>query len=243
MVRIGITAGEIDNKEDPWSPTTYGQTHTYSDAVIQAGGVPLILPLTRSNKALRQAYETMDGMLFAGGNDLSPAMYGEKPAYELNNVSAFRDSYEAQLMRWALQDKKPLLAICRGMQLLNVIKGGTLYQDIAAQLPSASDHTASTQAKDRTFIAHKLRIKSGSQFAKIIGDDPLPTNTHHHQAIKKLGDQLVVVAWAEDGVIEAIELKNSGWVIGVQSHPEALVVKAEPRWQKLFTALVDAAAP
>ncbi len=239
---IGVTAGEVENKKWPWSPIIYGQSHTYIDAIIHAGGIPVIIPLTQDDSVTEAIYKKLDGILFSGGNDISPGLYGKQPLETDLDVSDFRDGVEAQLMRLALKDHKPILGICRGAQLLNALCGGTLYQDIAHDLPDAHNHESSTEAQNTTHIAHLLKIAEHSRLAEILGTTPVKTNAHHHQAVKRIGDNLQAVAWAEDGIIEAIEQPGDAFVIGVQSHPESLESAAEPRWQRLFSAFVEASA-
>jgi putative glutamine amidotransferase len=239
---IAITPGEIYNQIEPWSPVTYGQSSTYVEAIVHAGGTPFIIPITADEHVLRQLYEVADGILFAGGNDPDPKLYGEEPYSRTVGVSHVRDTLDLQLMRWALEDKKPFLGICRGMQLLNIIKGGTLYQDIPTDLPEAVDHDSSSKLKSLEDIAHILNIQSGSKLAEILQTTHVGANTHHHQGIKKLGDGLVATAWSEDGVIEAIEpVDRSQFALGVQSHPESLEAKAETVWQRFFNTLVEEA--
>jgi putative glutamine amidotransferase len=239
---IGITAGEIYNKDHPWSPVTYGQSRTYTEAIIGVHGVPLILPITTRKTTLRAMYESVGGLLLAGGNDPNPRLYGEEPhPTTKGNVSRRRDSFEKQLIIWALQDSKPILAICRGMQLLNIVCGGNLYQDIPAYFPHAEDHTGSNVAKDIEHLAHTLRLKQASRLTAILGVATIKTNSSHHQAIKLLAPNLQAVAWSDDGIIEAVEGKTDAYIIGVQSHPESLVAKAEKTWLKLFESFVQAA--
>jgi putative glutamine amidotransferase len=237
---IAITAGEIHNQIEPWSPVTYGQSYTYVDAIVHAGGTPIIVPFTDDMQVLRQLYELVGGILFAGGEDPDPALYGETPLPHMGTVSKRRDKLELQLLGWALADQKPLLGICRGMQLLNIHLGGTLYQDIPVQLPDASDHNSSTKRKSLVDIAHTLRVDEHSQLAKVLRSTTVGANTHHHQAIKTLGQGLVANAWSEDGLIEGIELPGARLAIGVQSHPESLEATAEPLWRHFFKALVQA---
>lgn len=238
---IGITAGEIYNKDDSWSPITYGQSRTYSDALIAANGIPIILPLTNKKSILRATYESLSGLLLAGGNDVDPKLYGEEPHKTTMNVSAYRDAYEKQLIMWALQDRKPIVAICRGMQILNVVCGGSICQDISSYFPQAEDHNSSTATKDIEHLAHSLRIEPTSKLASILGVSTIKTNTHHHQAINLLASNLQAVAWTEDGIIEALESKDDAYIIAVQSHPESLTAKAEPTWHNMFLSFVKAA--
>jgi putative glutamine amidotransferase len=239
---IGITGAEIFNKDEPWAPATHGQSRLFVSAVLHAGGVPIIIPLMHDEAALHQIYDTCDAILFAGGNDPSPELFGETPDKTVTDVSNIRDSVEMALMRWSLEDDKAILGICRGMEILNIARGGSLYQDIPQDFPEAQDHNQSNAKKDIEHIAHILTIDTNSKLAVILQTDSIGTNTHHHQAIKKLGDNLQAVAWAEDGIVEAIEDNSKPYIIGVQSHPESLEAKAVTEWQRLFTAFVVQAA-
>lgn len=239
---IAITAGAVPNRAEPWSPVTHGQSHTYIDAITHAGGVPFIIPIIEDKVILSRLYSMADGILFAGGNDLQPLLYGEEPYPQVTDYSAERDHTEIFLMKKALADKKPFIGICRGMQLLNVIQGGSCYQDIPTDLPDASDHNSSTKLKTLEDIAHRLRIKPGTKFASIIGTGSVGANTHHHQALKELGKNIEANCWSEDGIIEGIELRGSHFALGVQSHPESLYERAEIKWQAFFEALVAEAA-
>jgi putative glutamine amidotransferase len=216
---IGITVGEVRNQMYPTTPQVQGQMHTYVDAIGRAGGVPLLIPLVRDIGKLKQLYELCDGLVFAGGNDIDQ---------------------ELELIKWAIRDKKCCLCICRGMQLLNIAQGGTLYQDIPTEIPGASVHDLiEREAADYKHIAHQIIIEPDSQLAKILGVNEIDANAYHHQAIKKLGNGLQATALAEDGiVIEALEMPAEKFMIGVQSHPEAIEASVEPTWQKLFKAFI-----
>ena len=238
---IGITAGEIKNFDKPWAPTIYGQGHSYTDAIVRAGGVPIIIPLSSDPSVAKEIYNRLDGILFAGGNDISPELYGAALAGG-RDISSLRDGTELHLMQLALSDQQPVLGICRGMQLLNAIQGGTLYQDIATDLPGHQDHEQSDHTKDTAHIAHLLRIAEHSKLASILGPEPIHANSNHHQAIKQVAPVLQAVAWAEDDIIEAIEHTGDPFIFGIQSHPEALEATVEPRWRLLFSAFVEAAA-
>ncbi|HEY5153011.1 MAG TPA: gamma-glutamyl-gamma-aminobutyrate hydrolase family protein [Candidatus Saccharimonadales bacterium] len=248
---IAITASEVINNGETWLPIVYGQYRTYIDAVTRAGGAPFIIPLTDDETALRRLYDACDGLVMSGGNDLDSATYNMPPSPKklkaskhplLSRISPRRDRQEVRLIRWALDDNKPVLGICRGMQMLNVALGGNLHQDITGYLPSAHNHEANIDKKTFHHLAHKLKIAEDSQLASILGVDTIATNTLHHQAIDRLGDGLVATAYAEDGLIEAIELPGKRFAVGIQSHPEALEAEIETLWQKLFSAFVDSAA-
>lgn len=238
---IAITVGEIVRNDATWSPVVHGQAHTYTDAVVHAGGVPIIIPLVDDETALRRLYDQCSGLLFSGGNDLDPASYNADPSPHIKNPSPKRDKQELKLLGWALNDDKPVLGICRGMQLINVALGGSLHQDIVSELPDSHNHEVSAHNQNMHHIAHELTIKPGSLLAKSLSSDHASTNALHHQAIQKLGDGIVATAHAEDGIIEAIELPGKKFVVGIQSHPEALEAEAEPLWRQLFVAFIDSA--
>jgi putative glutamine amidotransferase len=241
---IGITAGRTYNLRYPKAPAVIGQQFTYVDAIERAGGVPLILPIVRDEDVLRQLYELCDGIISAGGNDISPKQYGAQRVSHTKHLHPRRDTQERTLIHWAITDDKPLLGICRGMQLMNISQGGNLYQDIPTQLPQAGLHEIPAGvANDREHqIVHQLRIEPHSLLAEILELTAIGANSYHHQAINDIGENLRAIAWAEDGIIEAIELPGKRFVLGVQSHPESLEAEIEPDWRKLFSALVEEAS-
>lgn len=240
---IGITTAEIKNYHHPWMPATHGQLPHYADAVIRGGGIPVLLPIVEEVEIMRELYDRCDGILFAGGEDVDPAYYHEIRHPKLGRVSPGRDTQEFELIAWALEDHKPILAICRGMQLLNVALGGSLHQDISSDFSDKENHESSTDSQNLSHVAHRLFVEAGSQLADILEASVIKANSRHHQAVKTLGRNLRDVAWAKDGIIEAIESIELPFAIGVQSHPEAIEAEIETLWQKLFTAFVGAAQP
>lgn len=238
---IGITCGEITNIDHPNSPLAYGQSFTYVDAVLHAGGVPLLIPVMEDLDAAKILYSRLDGLLFAGGNDIDPARYGKQPHEKIGQISRKRDTLELQLMDWALTDSKPLLAICRGMHLLNVQRGGTLIQDIPSEVPGALQHSTIDTDISLDFADQQLRIDASSKLAAILGTTEILANSYHHQAVRKLGNGLQATAWAADDIIEGIEDPETPFVIGVQCHPES-IESTIAAWQKLFKAFTGAAA-
>ena len=224
---IGITPNII--RHEPWAPLQYGQNDTYTNAVISTGGLPIILPLTDDHDTLYELYEKLDGLLLAGGEDI------QSPA-------SLRDRSETKLTQWALRDHKPILATCRGMQLLNQVRGGTLYHEIATSVPNALDHRTSEEAKDIAHVASTMSVDRKSQLYKYLRATDLGINEYHHQAIDQLGHGLRAVGWTTDGIIEAIESTDGFFVFGVQCHPESLLVeRTELRWRPLFAGLTESA--
>ncbi len=219
---------------------TYGQSHMYSNAIIRAGGLPVLLPITDNTDTLTQTYNQLDGILFAGGNDVDPKLYDQEPYAETVNVYPVRDQMEIHLMSLALEEQKPILAICRGMHLLNVVCGGSLYQHIRTDVEQASDHEISSRKKTLVDLAHQLCVESSSKLAAIINSYTIAANTHHHQAIRRLAGNLSVSARSEDNLIEAVESKGNAYVIGVQCHPESLSI-CEPKWGLVFASFVESA--
>ena len=183
------------------------------------------------------------GLMLTGGGDLFPGLYGEDPHPKTAGVSVERDRMEVEALGWALERKRPILAICRGMQVLNVALGGSLYQDLPEQHPSEINHAQTAAgAHGRAAATHAVRIAPGSGLAAVLGGCDLMTNSMHHQAIRTLGRGLRDVARAPDDVIEALELPDApALVLGVQWHPEELAPH-DPAAASLFRALVDAAA-
>ena len=228
---MGVTAGPSAHSAD-W----FAVRDDYVRAVESAGALPLVLapgPLDHVSDLV----ERLDALVLSGGSDVDPGHYGE-PAHEtVDDVSPERDAFELALSRAALQRDLPLLAICRGHQVLNVATGGTLIQDIPSQVGGALDHDPK---KERWEPAHEVRILPGTRLREILGRDRIAVNSIHHQAIKTPGQGLVVTAYAVgDDVIEGVEIPGRRFVVGVQWHPEAFWDHADT-FQPLFAALVAA---
>lgn len=236
---IGISCGTFYDRA--WCPPSFGHRRTYVDAVVAAGGAPLLLPPLDDLVVLRTLYDQVDGLLLAGGGDISPTLYGEEPHERLGMIDPLRDASELPMARWAVAEGKPVLGICRGVQVLNVALGGTLYQDIGAQLATDLVHDLSYRNEDWAFLAHEVHIEAGSRLGGLLGSETIMINSLHHQSIKDVAPGLRPVAWAPDGVVEALEGVNGAFVVGVQCHPEALQGEADPRWRALFRALVEQA--
>ena len=234
---IGIPCGTFRDRD--WCPPSYGHRQTYIDAVVSAGGVPFLIPLVDDEDVLRALYERIDGLLLAGGRDIAPTYYGEDAHERLGEVDILRDQVELPLTRWAAEDGKPILGICRGIQVLNVALGGTLYQDIGSQLDNALDHGISYDNEDWTYFAHELHLEPASKLATMLGVTAFSTNSLHHQSVKDIAPGLRAVGWSPDGVVEALEGTNGHFMVGVQCHPEALQATADPRWQGMFRSFVE----
>jgi len=217
---------------------TYEIPQAYLDAILTAGGLPILLPTNLPLTALPELVNRFDGFVLSGGGDVDPALYGGRANANVHAINAERDAFELALIPLVLAADKPLLAICRGVQVLNVALGGSLYEDIASALPAAQRHDWYPNYP-RDYLAHTVEVEPSSHLARILGTRKQRTNSLHHQAIWQPTPALEVVAHAEDGVIEAVELSGKRFVIGVQWHPECL--PEEPAMQKLFSEFVNAA--
>ena len=227
---IGITAGLHAG-----DPELFSMRDDYVRAVQEAGGIPLVLAPGPPAHA-RDLMSRLDGLLLSGGPDLDPRLYGEPPHERVYGVRADRDGFELALCREALSRDTPLLAICRGHQVLNVATGGTLVQDIPSQLSGAVDHDP---GGERWTAAHEVSILPGTRLRAILGRDRVAVNSLHHQAVRTPGEGVVVSASAADGVVEGIEMPSRRFVLGVQWHPEAFWDRPEG-FPELFSALVEA---
>ena len=216
-----------------------GQGLAYARSVTLAGGAPVLIPLDLGEAAWRSIYERLDGLLLPGGVDVNPAYYGEAPHERLGQVDDPLDQAELVLARWALEDRFPVLAICRGIQLINVAAGGTLYQDLPTLLPGALPHACNAPTYPRAYRAHALRIDPDSRIAATLGATECRVNSRHHQAVKDAAPAFAITARAPDGVIEGIEHREAPFIVGVQWHPESLAA-GDPQMLALFEALVDA---
>jgi len=210
----------------------------YLHAVQQAGGVPVALPPQLSSASMRQLAGELHGLLLTGGGDMDPALFGEAPHATLYDVAPARDTLETSVLHVALDRGVPVLAVCRGLQVLNVALGGSLHQDVGTDPGTQMPHS---QKEPRDQPTHKVKLTPGCRLAETLGADELEVNSMHHQAIKRLGRGLTAVAWAPDQIVEGAEIDDpSRFVLGVQWHPEELVGHSEPA-RRLFAALVAAA--
>jgi putative glutamine amidotransferase len=237
---IGITPSPSEDTLAHGTFHRYVLNAAYADAIIAAGGIPLMLPFQEDTALL---LDQLDGLLFSGGADLDPSLFAAESVHPATyGVSPARDAFELGLIRRAIARDTPLLCICRGIQLLNVALGGTLIQDIPSEYRtghpvSHRQHELGIEASDPGHVVH---LAAGNPLSDRVGSTALPVNSFHHQAIDQIASDLTPTAWAEDGVIEAVVMPSRDFVLGVQWHPE-LMFATHPTHLAPFRALVDAA--
>ena len=205
----------------------------YIQAVICAGGVPVLLPIIADRAVIAEQIAAVDGLLLSGGGDIQPQLFGEEPVPELGTVIPERDMQELELVKLALASAKPVLGICRGCQLLNVALGGSINQHLA-EVKVQHD-----QQSPGYYAGHTVILENGSRLAELWGNMVI-TNSFHHQAIKAVAPGLRISARTKDGVIEAVEHETAAFAVGVQWHPELMMDK-HPAMLDLFTAFVNTA--
>ncbi len=238
---IGVTGSLREDSESTATRPLGAFTRAdwdYVAGVVEAGGVPVVLPPIA--EVAEEMARRVDGLLLTGGSDLHPDYYGEEPHPELGETIPERDAFEMAYVRHALEQGVPVFGICRGLQVLNVALGGTLYQDLPSQLENGS--IAHRQQMPKWQWTHEVEVDPGSHVAKVMETTGLRVNSYHHQAIKDLAEPLAAVAHASDGVIEAVEARDLSkrWIVGVQWHAEAMR-DAGPEHRNLFKAHVAAA--
>lgn len=202
---IGITT---DLKEDH-----FVIEDKYAHAVIKAGGIPVLIPsITGNEELIVETMQSLDGLLLPGSRDMDPKFYGEDPHPKIRPMSIERTETEFSVLREAVENEKPVLGICGGMQLLNVFFGGSLYQDIYEYVPEAIAHEKGAD--------HDIDVTEGSLLHRISGTNSFPVKSYHHQSVNKVGTGLLVNAVTSDGIVEGIESETGAYVLGVQWHPE-----------------------
>lgn len=216
-----------------------GLMPSYIEAVAAAGGIPILIPLNLSEENLLAIFARIDGLLLPGGGDIDPAVYQGQDHETLFGIDHDRDRVELLLARTAVTHQKPMLAICRGIQVLNVALGGNLYEDVFSYMPDAMRHD-NFGKKPRNYLAHHVAIQPDSLVARQLGKTDTAVNSLHHQGINRLASELTAVATAPDGLIEAVEVPGHPYAIGVQWHPEMLI-HDDPDMLALFAGLVAAA--
>lgn len=214
----------------------YSLSGGYVDAVRAAGGIPIAIPALETLEDVAYYAELVDGFVLVGGSDINPARFGQEKHESVQFVHTRREEFDFALLEAALETRKPVLAICLGMQELNVIHGGDLIQDIPSMVQTDVAHRASTEAP---YGEHTITITPGTLLHRLIGEESITVNSIHHQAVGNLGKGLVASAAAPDGIVEAIELKDHPFALGLQWHPE--IMYPDPVQFRLFQGFVKAA--
>lgn len=229
---IGLTAAPDEAGERT------GANPKYMQLLLDAGAVPIILPPAAGAEAVERLLAVLDGLLFTGGADVSPALYGEAPAYESVQADPARDKVETALLAAARARGLPLFGVCRGLQLINAALGGSLYQDLPAQLPSAVPHR---QAPPYEKSVHPVTLMSDAPLARALSRDVLDVNSIHHQGVNRLAPGLAAMARAPDGLVEALYAPGPYFLQAVQWHPEYLGY-ADESVRKIIAPFLAAAA-
>ena len=209
----------------------------YAHAIEYAGGTPLLLPHVGNIECINQYLGLLDGLVLSGGGDIDPLLFDQEPHQNIGTVDRVRDEMELHLTQKALNQDLPILAICRGIQMLNVAAGGTIYQDIAAEMPQPT--LCHSQSGAGWYASHTINITSDSRLFQVFGSPTTRVNSFHHQAVRDIGEGFIVTAKARDNVIEAIESPTHRFALGVQCHPE-MMWEHHPEVLNLFTAFLKA---
>ena len=208
----------------------------YSEAIRYYGGAPMLIPVAQNQESFETILNRVDALLLSGGPDINPKFYGEEPSGGLGEIDEGLDRMELAAARMAFKKGLPIFAICRGIQVLNVSQGGTLYQDIPSQVQEGINHT---QKADKGINTHSIRIEKETLLHRILGRREVWINGRHHQSVRALASGLIVSARAMDGIIEAVEHPGKEFVLGVQWHPEG-TWKQDLYSKRLFRAFVQA---
>ena len=217
---IGISCGRTSTGASSLSVN-------YTEAVARAGGVPVIFPTVADSVLAAELVRRVDAVVFSGGPDLDPSYYGETIWNETVKVDTLRDVSDLMLMRAALAAKKPIMAICRGEQLMNVVLGGSLYQDIPTQVDTTVKHAGGAW--------HRIGVEKGSVLYDLFGEDSLTVNSFHHQAVKKVAPGVRVTAYSPNGIVEAYEYGDR--LIAFQFHPERLATGTDSLYTRIYKNL------
>jgi putative glutamine amidotransferase len=223
-------------------PPSWVMNQHYIRSLVAAGAAPVLIPLLdTAPEALRAIYDRLDGLMVPGGVDMNPDEYRETHHQALGRLDPARDTTELTLTRWALADQTPFLGVCRGLQVLSVALGGTLWQDLTQLRPDSSKHDYFPGGGfERDYLAHDVDVRADTRLAEALGTGIIQVNSMHHQGIRELGRGLVATAYAHDGLIEGAELQGAGFAVGVQWHPE-MYQSGAPSVGRLFEDFVEAA--
>ncbi|HSI65793.1 MAG TPA: gamma-glutamyl-gamma-aminobutyrate hydrolase family protein [Planococcus sp. (in: firmicutes)] len=229
---IGITSSmELGAK-------SYAIGEANIQAISNAGGLPIMLPYLREEADIEQLAQRMDGLYASGGYDIDPTLFGEEPHPNLGVIIPERDQFELALIKRMLELDKPILAVCRGAQILNIAAGGDMYQDIYTQ--KKGDLLQHQQLAPNSHGSHFVDVPAGSLLHKLAGRERFKVNSRHHQANRRVPDSFMVSGTASDGVVEAIESREHSFVLGLQWHPENMAEASDPSSQKIFEGFVGA---
>ena len=228
---IGVSASVIDRSTSVSTDNIH--------AVLTSGGLPFILPNVLDLDAIDMIAEKIDGLLLTGGGDIDPTLFDEEPLQHLGRITPERDFFERMLIQRLLILDKPILAICRGCQILNIAAGGDMYQDIYTQIESQL--LQHSQQAPRDHGSHFVNIEEHSALHSIVKEQKFKVNSFHHQAVRNLAKGFRKTATASDGVIEAFESREHLFVHGIQWHPECMLSKDDQPSQRIFTAFIQAA--
>ncbi len=231
---IGITSAYEEEKElKHYHRTTV--CIDYAESIVKAGGIPLIIPVLSDREVIKSQLELVDGLLMSGGADINPRYYNQDFLEGMKLVSPERDRHEWIILEEFLPTNKPILGVCRGMQMINIFNGGTLHQDIKNMTENTLKHIQDYLPE---LEVHKVNIKKNSVLNNLFGEE-LVTNSFHHQALDKIGEGLKVVATTKDGIVEAIESKEDRFLLGVQWHPEMMTARGSKSMLKIFEKFVE----
>ena len=236
MPLIGLSTYRKVSK-DTHAPL-FGLMRSYVHAVSAAGGIPVLIPLGLDEDALAAALARVDGLILPGGGDIDPRAYGGGKHKNLRGIDQDRDRVEITLARQAVKTNKPLLAICRGHQVLNVALGGTMWEDLASQRAGSIRHDYNGTG-ERTDRPHSVQVRDGSVLRRILGAPEIAVNSLHHQGLRDIAPELSITATSADGLVEGVEIEGHPFAVGVQWHPENLV-EIDPAMHNLFTSFVAA---
>lgn len=228
---IGITTEVLEDG-------CYYMPPVYANAIIQAGGIPILIPLVPEDD-IEELSKRLDGLFVTGGEDIDPRYYNENPHVHLKQITPELDEMEYKLIKKMLDLDKPYIGVCRGLHMLNIVQGGSLYQSIHSQREEpVMQHL---QKAVRTHRSHPVTLKKDSRIYDLLQEDEFRVNSFHHQAVNKVGQGLEVIARATDGIVECVESKNHSFVFGFQWHPEEFAVDGDEPSKRIFKAYINAA--
>lgn len=234
---IGLTSEYAPQENRIFGTISVGES--YVQAVVNAGGLPVAIPVGLTSDEQDELFSRLDGVLFTGGSDIDPVRFDGLPHPRVYGIDARRDELEMRYVQKAAKEGKPFLGICRGIQSVNVALGGSLYTDLADQMDQSLRHDYYPDIP-RDYLAHPVSVASDSRLAQIFGENAFGVNSLHHQGIQRLGNCLRAVAYSPDHLVEAVELPDHPFGVAVQWHPEWLQAYAPQR--HLFKAFVEAAS-